>query len=466
MNITFYTFSKRRNSTKIPTGAGTVKDCKLKDNCSVHDPVILLANSPTLYDYAYIGTWGRYYFVHDIVSVANGLTEYHLTEDVLASNKTAIGSTVAHIAYASDHYNEFIVDPRMQVSTATAPQSVLVNAIGTAPASIFNQDHFLLTVFNDAGYTASGVCSTYYMTDSELVSLINWMCDDTIMHTLGTFFNGNPLSAISSCKWIPYTINPAHLSALHTTVKIGTLDSQVEAKEVMIYNRETYGYKMQWDFHQDFRRVSPYTKGLLYLPGIGNVEVNLADFIGSDYMYIKVNIEDITGDVTYYVHNKLGNIIATYACNVASDIPIGWTTSNASGVGNSIIGTIGGAGVALVGALSGNAIAAVGGVSTAIASASNVALASNQKTTTVTGGLGSRSVSAEPAIKFTVFVASTMNPESADYIATLGRPVGEVHAINTHSGFVQTIDAHVSLAGSEQEMQEVNDFLNSGIYYE
>ena len=47
MNVTFYNFTKRRNSTKIPTGAGTVKDCKLKDNCSVHDPVILLASSMT-----------------------------------------------------------------------------------------------------------------------------------------------------------------------------------------------------------------------------------------------------------------------------------------------------------------------------------------------------------------------------------------------------------------------------------
>ena len=465
MNVKFYTFSKRRNSTKQPTGTGTVKACKLKDNCSIHEPVLILADNTMSYNYAYIQTWSRYYFVADVIYLANNLVEYHLTEDVLASHKTAIGSTKAMIAYASNHYNYFIVDPRIQVSTATAPQNVTINSVDGAPASIFNNDHYLLTVFNGSGYAAAGLCSTYYMLPMEIGQLRAWLCDTTVMSDLGTFFNGNPLTAISSCKWIPYGIPAAKLSA-NVNAYIGTKNSNITTDQIIEYGRITYKYKMQWDFYSDFRRVSPYSKGLLYLPGVGNVEVNFADYIGSDYLYVKVNIEYLTGDVTYYLMNKTNSIIATYSCNVASDIPIGWTTANVSGVANSMIGVIGGVGATLFGAATGNAFAAAGGASTALASASNMALAANQKTTTVTGGMSSRAVSAEPAIKFVAFLPSTTNPDNVDYVATQGRPVGEVNTINTYSGYVQTIDAHVALAASDREIEEVNNLLNSGIYYE
>lgn len=466
MNIAFYNFTKRRNSTKLPSGTGTIKDCKLKDNCSVHNPVILLANSPVLYDYAYIQAWSRYYFVEDIISVANGLTEYHLVEDVLASNKIAIGNAKAHIAYASNNYNDFIIDPRMEVSTVLQPQNVLANAVGSAPASPFNGNNFIITVFNNSLLKAAGMCSSYFLDSSDLGAIANWLSNPTIISDLSTYFNGNPLSGISSCKWVPYAPDSIALDT-NAEFKIGdkTLTGRA-VKELMLYNRPTYTYYFQWDFHQDFRRVSPFTKGLLYLPGVGNVEVNLADFAGSDYMYVDVCIEVITGDVTYFIRNKNQSIIASYSCNVAADIPIGATLANVGAMGNSVIGTLGGVGAALVGAVTGNAMLGFGGVATAVTSASNVALEANKKTTTVSGGQGSRGVSLQPALKFVIFTSDTMDPEDADYIAVMGRPVGDVAAINTFSGFVQTIDAHVALNATAEEMDEVNRLLDGGIYYE
>ena len=116
MNVTFYNFSKRRNSTKTPTSTGTVVTCQLKEPCSLKNPRLLLSgNLFTTYDYAYIGDFGRYYFVSDVVSVGNGLTEITLEDDVLASHKTAIGSTVARIAFSSTGYEAYIPDPRIGI---------------------------------------------------------------------------------------------------------------------------------------------------------------------------------------------------------------------------------------------------------------------------------------------------------------------------------------------------------------
>ncbi len=203
MNVAFYTFSKRRNSTKKPTGTGTVKDCKLKDNCSVHDPVILLANSPTLYDYAYISTWGRYYFVHDIVSVANGLTEYHLTEDVLASNKNAIGNTKALIQYASNHYDLMISDPRLPVKQTRTLQGAgdLDNPVFSEPAA-----SYLLTVYNTLYDSSSSFAVSYQVNQATLAFLRDWFSGTTVTEQLQQYFMGSPMDGILSVKWIQQTI--------------------------------------------------------------------------------------------------------------------------------------------------------------------------------------------------------------------------------------------------------------------
>ena len=50
MNVTFWNFSKRQNSTKVPTSGGTVYDVKLKDDTSLLNPVFILIGT-SFYDY-------------------------------------------------------------------------------------------------------------------------------------------------------------------------------------------------------------------------------------------------------------------------------------------------------------------------------------------------------------------------------------------------------------------------------
>ena len=68
MTVRFYnSFYKRRNSTKQLTGSETFyeKDCKLKANCSEHDPVLILSTNDFSYTYAFIAEWAKWYFVVD-----------------------------------------------------------------------------------------------------------------------------------------------------------------------------------------------------------------------------------------------------------------------------------------------------------------------------------------------------------------------------------------------------------------
>ena len=70
ITIKFYTFAKRINSTKQPTGAAALSsDCIIKRGSSIINPTIELdiglATSPAAYNYAYIADWNRYYWVQD-----------------------------------------------------------------------------------------------------------------------------------------------------------------------------------------------------------------------------------------------------------------------------------------------------------------------------------------------------------------------------------------------------------------
>ena len=63
MNIQVWSnFSKRENSTRQPGGGQSI-DVKLKDNCSIENPVFLLATGGGMPDYTYAEAFGHYYYV-------------------------------------------------------------------------------------------------------------------------------------------------------------------------------------------------------------------------------------------------------------------------------------------------------------------------------------------------------------------------------------------------------------------
>ena len=85
----YFKFSKRKNSTKQPTGSGTSYTVNLKSGTSYISPTLLLEISGQP-DYNYLEFEGWYYFVTDIISVRNDLWEIVCQVDPLATAKAAI----------------------------------------------------------------------------------------------------------------------------------------------------------------------------------------------------------------------------------------------------------------------------------------------------------------------------------------------------------------------------------------
>lgn len=96
----------------IPTATST-HTILLKDGCSVDNPVVTFsaaASAIAPLNYAYIDTFGRYYFITDRKSLVNGVVELTLESDPLQSFKTEIGNCDAIIRRQENDANGYLQD--------------------------------------------------------------------------------------------------------------------------------------------------------------------------------------------------------------------------------------------------------------------------------------------------------------------------------------------------------------------
>lgn len=144
MNIDFHVCSDPMNQIDKNIGSATTKTGTLKDGCNVIDPVILVAFNPTGFNYAFIGEFGRYYFMRDIRNVSNDLWEVHLHVDVLKSFASQIKASQCIVAKNANRYNLYLNDPNYK---CYQDDYVLINELsGGFP---IDQSTFVLTCFGD-----------------------------------------------------------------------------------------------------------------------------------------------------------------------------------------------------------------------------------------------------------------------------------------------------------------------------
>lgn len=135
-NIVCYQCTAEPNRVDKTSYLTTVETLKgaLKEETSIMTPSIVFQRTtiPT-YNYCYISNFnGRYYFIKNIVSVANKLWRMDLVCDVLMTYKTAIGNLSAVVGRQENNYNAYLVDPLLPVEKE--PETVAV----TIASSAFN----------------------------------------------------------------------------------------------------------------------------------------------------------------------------------------------------------------------------------------------------------------------------------------------------------------------------------------
>lgn len=462
MTITVYSgFTKRRNSTKQPTG-GTTVTCTLKEATSIERPTFVLNSND--FTINYVQAFGAYYFVDDIKSVRNGLIEISCSKDCGATYKTEIGSYTAFIERAASVQNSLLPDPDVAMLNGEIVQESVISVLSLFVPGGF----YVISVLNDVGSGAG--FTTYYATDisniqdlaayvntdwgSAAANIVDWL-QATFLHTA---------DCIIDCIWVPLALS-ALVNASFTsfeTLKVGvdnipTCSGYRFTGIGLIHESFTVSIP---HMYADFRKGAPYTTGKLFIPGYGVVEFNPLDF-AQDLIQVDFDVDITTGDVACYLKNASGKMVACYTYNVAVNCPVGKVGANASGTFGGVMATIGGVVSAVA---SSGATAAASGVSAA-ASAVNTIAAAAAPTASIRGGKGGRAL-INNGLDLVCTTIAKYTTDPSDLTATHGNIIMADGQISSFSGYIQCSNASVPISGEAADKEAVNALLNGGFYYE
>lgn len=472
----FYTFSKRKNSTAQPSG-GTSVDLQLKSGTSLISPTFLLESSSKP-SYNYVQFEGRYYFVNDVISVRNNLWEIDCNVDVLATYKTAIGSTSAMILYATGGSSD-IADKRIGMT-----KNVVINTNGvTIPGITISSLGAGSVVLSTTGVGSFG---DFYLDDrSKLPELLDgvdnwiqaqgWHGVDDMMDQL--VYGGSAAECVKNCIGLPFSLSDTSFSGnvgpnqqlvlgKYPCADSGGAPIYVHRIVNPVYH-VSKNITIPWEY-SDFRRQSPYTNIYLYLPFIGVLSISPDEVIGQSSLDIIYAFNLASGDISVEVSTADPyKIIATCSTNVAMGMTFGSANVTTGMIASAVVTGIGAIGFAAATALSGGSLAVAGGaLFGGITAAAGGILAGLGGDTHGGGGLsGGASGALSDHIQITT-VSRQLTDSPANVNDIMGRPVFAKHTVGTYSGFVQTSGFEVSGAMLDQERDTINSFLDGGIYYE
>lgn len=516
MQIKIGSFSKRHNSTKQPASAWgtTLSDVELKEDCSMEEPVFRIgfSNWDTAYNYIYVPSWDRYYFVVDVTVRIGRIWEVACRLDAAATYKSDILSGNQHILYANAANSE-IVDNRIPAKTSatystnyvTLSQSLMtgqwkiaVSVVGDdstttyllTPAQVrqlvnaTDMDTWFSNLWNTA--TPSSTDSADYLSGetntsqvnvtsaisaiasvqdavSAVAKAINWLVGDGIRTTIETMkrivriiiATPSAMDCIRSAIFIPWDVVG---DGSMQQIMLGEYPTGIQA--LPVYNPIQTGQvsiSIPWQA-SDWRRNSPYHQFYLYLPFVGSVQLSPSAMMDQSSLTIYYSLNVVNGALNYRVAGTSGDItIGTFAAQTGVPYAIGASNVQANDVVMSIAG-----GVAATAAAAAGGAGVVAAVNLASASLAGI----QPNISCVGGGSGGAASGLDMrVILHSVFHDTTASPSNVR--ATIGEPFDESASLASFTGFVQTEKASIQGANmSDAVRQELNTMCDNGIFIE
>lgn len=492
ITATFYTFSKRKNSTAVPTG-GTSKSITLKDPVSVLSPQILLEiSNPTSYNYCYIPTFGRYYFISDWVS-DHGMWQANCSVDVLATYRSTILSSYQYVTRSATRKNSNIIDSKYpmtkQCQVVTDRQSSPFDAVD---ANLGDLPTYVLGLINNTDQDATKIQGIQYLqlTRGQARKILRMILNQDYFGLGSTeaMFGItpaviktilNPSQYISESYILPFrregndcafpkTIVSSGdsniglgwwsvpVSGLGTVYSISGADNS--ARTVTKNVQFTIGAHPQTASHGDYTNKSPFSQFTLFAGPFGEIPLDINLTGTTDLgIYCRV-ITDFKGNSTLWVKalnhssdfdDELNQILGKRKTNVAVDMPMVVGKTNAVGAVTSMTGIATGA------ALS-------GGASLPLSSGGIIDAASSLMPRFYSTG----SASSDAFIREPWYLQSEYHLLSADTSAVniIGSPFMDTIQLNELNGYTECDNVWLEIACYDNEYDQIINYMRNGFY--
>ena len=445
-------FRKRENSTKVPDATVEYKDINitLKDNVSLHTPVLLLSDTDIVNGYNYLLLAGSYYYVNDIVRVSNNLYSVECRKDCLASYKAEIGAQEQYLLRSDKVYNPNITD---NMYPAECFPSI---SRQTASMGFVNGGSYVIGIVSGQGV------NYYSITSQAFASLCNALFAekqdtlwDTIVDAASTISKSflNVFDYIVSCIWFPYAQFPGTSQSMQFGYWDSGINGNLLSKDYVYIPTQSLSFTLYHttDISRKYLDDMPYTRYELFIPGCGNVAINHAGIGRYDQISVAYNVS-IDGSINGSVFVPDSQAISRFSGNIGVQVQI-----SQNGISwPPIVGAIAGIGTMAATIYSGigGAVAPLLGLAGAVSSIDNV-----PPTPTSSGANGAFGLShIYPSMILTCYHYSVI-----DYSARIGHVSLKTSVPGT--GFNLVHDPDIPF-GDFYEKSEIARYMRDGFYYE
>ena len=525
-DILLYKFNKDENSTKVPSSYNHKISGLFMAQTSIMYPSIifdlnyednagkLLAESIRECNYAFIAEFGnRYYFIKDWIFDGKGLWVAQMAVDVLATYKTAIGTSEQYVIRSASAYNQNITDALYNTKGITTLRNHAIlwgnQVTGVVDISYGNTGKKIIlgmtnAVFENSQVTPHTIAENNFTTlGSQKYLAINnqgaFYLEAEIHRAFQTTINA--LQYVTTYHILPFEpdfmddsssyadlvvvegnnllLRPQSSTALNGR---GAIVTSPTVKEVRLY----LPTHPQSASRGAYLNKSEYTRITMNFPAFGSFEIN-TDFIYESSVnvtnysvLIRTETDITTGDsALYIIDDKNGTssekkIVAQIFGNISIPLLLSQNGRDIRRIANTIFtgimgvasgvaqgalaGSYGGTPGAVAGGVVGGVLSAVGAVGSTITSDAFLPQQFLMK------GGGQNNIATKNG---KIEVSAEYKLVTDDFNERFGRPLCEKKKINTLSGIVVCQAPHVhtnNMLAEEQTL--IQNYMTGGIFYE
>lgn len=462
--VSFGVIEKFVNSTKQTYTEALSASCLLKETTDIFSPTFtiqaqIVGDTLLPCNYMYVQAFNRYYWI-DKIEFYHGIWTVTGTTDVLATFKTAIGNTITYIHRSASAYDDRIADGYYCL------ENIPTGLPNWKASGLDVNGVVIATILGNDG--TDSMCY-YAMTSGVWARLYSVLYTSNFLNDIGSFWQNiatdiynmviNPGDYISSAKWIPVAY--ADISVAESAIVIANnitsfVGKKISPAQLLCYKSDS----IDLPSHPQENTLGVWLRGNrcsrddILLPGYGTVHLD-SDIIAAmairsvSYSYAV----DCSGAITYHLNYGGRDLY----CNADISTPCGFgdLRPDFSQAISSSLGAIGAASL-------GNAAGIAAGLSGLL----DASLSFAPSVERVSSG-GSRTLpTVEPYIRTnSVFY---LLPDGAYNVAGCGRPLGKTRAIGTLNGYM-VCDRSVSVkaaGATKTELDQINEYLQGGFYYE
>ena len=513
ITATFYSFSKRVNSTKLPSG-GTDYNILIKEPSNILNPTIVLdRGNPASLNYCYIPTFNRYYWVEDWTS-DHGLWVAQCKVDPLASWRSSILASEQYVVRCGDpgNYDTYLPDnvyhTRLRTTTSQVePDTQPFTHNETVSGNPARGWHYIIGVVNNKPDAKIGGVNFYALDQTEFNNFVRYMMldptylsDDWSLLDIGKDLMRalvNPTSYITYSARIPYRLvaftqpsdpsqqpsmtnlpKSAHMTFGWWDLQDAGYNDQVAAVPGMYSHARVRFYSGLIDIpknHPDhvlagsWVLVQPYTQYTLYAGPFGYIQLDGVDLVSESSVYIEL-WGDLFGNVLCKVmRNSDKAVIYQAEKNLSIPVNISYLTVDTMNyLKNAVSGTAT-AGTTAFGAASKSAGAGdiAGGITKVGGNVASAFEMMYPKPSSSGGVGGAFSSLMEPwYIQAEYHELVDLNKEDYGMPTCKRLTLNSIIKTNTSSGFCLCSEPDIEIPATSTENDAIKSYLSSGCFIE